>query len=201
MTDIALDPRTAVIVIDVQNDFADPRGSLYVADGERTIPVINDLIAAARRAGAPVVYTRDWHPAVTPHFADYGGLWPVHCVQGTWGAEPHPDLDFDGEVVSTGANGEDGYSGFFHRDLATGEDVPTALRGLLEERGVERLVLVGLATDYCVKETALDAVKLGFGATVLTDAVAAVDLRPGDGERALAEVADAGVVLAATEGG
>jgi nicotinamidase/pyrazinamidase len=195
MADIALDPRTAVIVIDVQNDFADPRGSLYVAEGERTIPVINDLIAAARRAGARVVYTRDWHPAVTPHFAAYGGLWPVHCVQGTWGAEPHPDLDYEGEVVSTGANGEDGYSGFFHRDLTTGEDVPTALRGLLEERGVERLVLVGLATDYCVKETALDARRFGYDTTVLLDAVRPVEREQGDDARARAEMAEAGVEL------
>jgi nicotinamidase/pyrazinamidase len=192
---IPLDERTAVIVVDVQNDFADPRGSLYVAEGERTIPVINRLVAEARRAGATVVYTQDWHPAVTPHFADYGGLWPVHCVQGTWGAEPHPDLDFDGDVVRTGAGGEDGYSGFFHRDLTTGEDVPTALRGLLEERGVERLVVVGLATDYCVKETALDARRLGYETTVLLDAIRPVERVAGDDERARAEMAAAGVDL------
>jgi nicotinamidase/pyrazinamidase len=187
------DPRTALIVVDVQNDFADPGGSLYVAEGERTVPVINRLVAAAREAGALVVYTQDWHPEVTPHFADYGGLWPVHCVQGTWGAEPHPDLDFGGEIVRTGAGGEDGYSGFYHRDLATGEDVPTALGGLLEERGVRRVVVVGLATDYCVKETALDARRLGYETTVLLDATRAVERAEGDGERARRAMAEAGV--------
>jgi nicotinamidase/pyrazinamidase len=195
MADIALDPRTALIVVDVQNDFADPRGSLYVAEGERTIPVINRLVAAARDAGALVVYTQDWHPEVTPHFAEYGGLWPSHCVQGTWGAEPHPDLDFAGEIVRTGAGGEDGYSGFFHRDLTTGEEGPTALRGLLEERGVERLVVVGLATDYCVKETALDARGLGYPTTVLLEAIRPVERVAGDDERARAEMAEAGVEL------
>jgi nicotinamidase/pyrazinamidase len=119
----------------------------------------------------------------------------VHCVQGTWGAEPHPGLDYEGEVVSTGANGEDGYSGFFHRDLATGEDVPTALRGLLEERGVERLVLVGLATDYCVKETALDARRFGYDTTVLLDAVRPVEREAGDDARARAAMIEAGVEL------
>jgi nicotinamidase/pyrazinamidase len=193
--DLRLDPRTALIVVDVQNDFADPRGSLYVEGGEETVPIINELVAGARDDGALVAYTRDWHPEVTPHFADYGGLWPTHCVQGTWGAEPHPDLDVEGEIVRTGAGGEDGYSGFFHRDLTTGEDVPTTLRGLLEERGVERVVVVGLALDYCVMETALDARRLGYPTTVLLDATRAVERVDGDGERARAAMAEAGVDL------
>ena len=95
MTDY--DARTALIVVDVQNDFADPKGSLYVSEGERVVPLINDEIERATEAGALVVYTQDWHPESTPHFAKDGGIWPVHCVRDTWGAELHPDLRVTGE--------------------------------------------------------------------------------------------------------
>jgi len=190
-------PRTALLVVDVQNDFADPDGSLYVRGGEAVIAPINADIRAAQTAGSPVVYTQDWHPASTPHFARDGGTWPVHCVQGTWGAEFHPDLlVLDGApVVRKGSGGEDGYSAFSVRDPVSGDVTRTQLGGLLRERGVERVVIAGLATDYCVKETGLDAVRLGLHPTVLRDAVRAVDLQPGDGARALDELAAAGVVL------
>jgi len=186
-------PDTALVVVDVQNDFADPAGSLYVAGGETTVPVINEHVAAAQAAGATVVYTQDWHPPSTPHFAKDGGIWPVHCVGGTSGAELHPDLVVAGPRVRKGTAGEDGYSGFTVRDPESGEEWPTELEDLLRERDVTRVVVVGLATDYCVKETAIDGARLGFATTVLADAVRAVDLRPGDGVRAAAAMANAGV--------
>jgi nicotinamidase/pyrazinamidase len=186
------DERTALLVVDVQNDFADPAGSLYVREGERVVPVANREIERALAAGALVVYTQDWHPPHTPHFQQDGGIWPVHCVAGTWGAELHPDLEVAGDVVRKGTGGEDGYSGFTVRDPKDGEERPTALEDLLRDRGIERVVVTGLATDYCVRETALDATRLGFGTVVLAEGVRAVDLRPGDGERALEDVRAAG---------
>ena len=190
------DARTVLVVVDVQNDFADPAGSLAVSGGLDVVAAANAEVRAARAAGAPVFYTQDWHPADTPHFAKDGGTWPVHCVGGTWGAELHPGLDAPGERVRKGTGGEDGYSGFTVRDPVSGAEAPTGLEDLLRGRGVERVVVVGIATDYCVLETALDAARLGFATTVLTDAVRAVELEPGDGERALATMAGAGVVLA-----
>ena len=189
------DSSTALIVVDVQNDFADPNGSLYVSGGETIIPVVNEEMTRARDAGAAVVYTQDWHPESTPHFQKDGGIWPVHCVQDTWGADFHPDLEVKGEVVRKGTGGEDGYSGFTIRDPASGAEKSTELAGLLRKRGVERVVVVGLATDYCVKETALDAVRLGFETTVRAEAMRAVDLQPGDGDRAFEDMATAGARL------
>jgi nicotinamidase/pyrazinamidase len=188
---------TALIIVDVQNDFADPAGGLSVPDGAAVIPVINGEIAMARSAGALVVATQDWHPETTPHFAKDGGIWPVHCVAGTWGAELHPDLALpeDAPRVRKGVHGEDGYSGFTTRDPTTGETTPTELEALLRDRGVDRTVVVGLATDYCVKATALDARRLGWDTFVLADAIAAVDLEPGDGGRALDEMRAAGIGL------
>ncbi|HJP71660.1 MAG TPA: isochorismatase family protein [Candidatus Limnocylindria bacterium] len=186
------DERTALVVVDVQNDFADPAGSLSVAGGETVISRINDEVARAVEAGAVVVYTQDWHPEVTPHFARDGGIWPVHCVAGTWGAELHPALRVEGERVRKGTGGEDGYSGFTMRDPVSGEESATPLEPLLRERGIKRLVVGGLATDYCVRATVLDALRLGFATSLLTDAIAAVDLQPQDGERAIAEMLEAG---------
>ena len=191
----AYDPHTALIVVDVQNDFADPAGSLYVRDAEAVVAAANAEIAAATAAGAPVVYTQDWHPPTTPHFAKDGGTWPVHCVGGTWGAELHPGLTEAGDRVRKGAAGEDGYSGFTMVHPTTGDATPTALDDLLRERGVEAVVVVGLATDYCVKETALDAVRLGYATTVVTAGVRPVELEPGDGQRALDALTAAGVAL------
>jgi len=190
MTDYSDD--TALIVVDVQNDFADPAGGLYVTGGEEVVPLINREIDRARAAGAQVFYTQDWHPETTPHFEKDGGIWPVHCVRETWGAELHPELEVTGEVVRKGTEGEDGYSGFTVRDPLSGETDSTALGRLLAQQGVRRLVVAGLATDYCVKETVLDGLCLGFDVVVLRAGVRAVDLEAGDGERALAEIEAAG---------
>jgi nicotinamidase/pyrazinamidase len=188
-------PNTALIVVDVQNDFADPAGSLSVAGGADIIPTINREIEAARAGGGLVVATQDWHPPVTPHFAKDGGIWPVHCVADTWGAELHPSLAFpvDAPRVRKGVNGEDGYSGFMTRDPVTGETARTELDGLLKAAGVTRVTVVGLATDYCINATALDAMELGYRVNVLAAACAAVDLKAGDGDRALADLGAAGV--------
>src|SRR5450759_5419820 len=190
------DTTTALTVVDVQNDFADPTGNLSVAGGDAIVPYVNGQIAAALAGGAFVSYTQDWHPPSTPHFAKDGGPWPVHCVAGTWGAAFHPALAANaGPSVRKGANGEDGYSGFTMRDPLTGVTVPTELDGLLRGRGIRRVVVCGLATDYCVRATALDAAALGYQASVLVDGVRAVDLQPGDGSSALAALFEAGVEL------
>jgi nicotinamidase/pyrazinamidase len=189
------DSTTALLVVDVQNDFADVSGSLYVAGGQDVVPFINAEIERAEAAGAQVVYTQDWHPESTPHFEKDGGVWPVHCVMGTWGAELHPDLRVVGDVVRKGSNGEDGYSGFTMRDPTTGETVPTELASLLQRRSVTRLVIAGLATDYCVRGTVLDARGHGYPTTVLQNGVRAVNLQPGDGERAVEDMLAAGALL------
>ena len=191
------DQRTALVVVDLQNDFADPAGGLSVHGGANLVPIINGEIAMARSAEATVVFTQDWHPASTPHFAKDGGLWPVHCVAETWGAELHPDVDPEAAAsaprVRKGANGEDGYSGFTMRDPTTGQTSPTELEGLLRSAATERVVVCGLATDHCVKATALDAARLGFETAVLLDAMRPVELQPGDEQRAIDEMTAAGV--------
>jgi nicotinamidase/pyrazinamidase len=187
------DSRTALIVVDVQNDFADPSGSLSVGGGADVVPIMNREIDEAGSAGSLVAYTQDWHPPSTPHFAKDGGIWPVHCVADTWGAEFHPDLVVAGPSVRKGTNGEDGYSGFTMRDPVSDVTTPTELEWILRERRIERVVVGGLATDYCVKATALDAARLGFETYLLPGAIRAVDLQPGDGDRAIGEMRAAGV--------
>jgi nicotinamidase/pyrazinamidase len=191
------DRRTALVVVDLQNDFADPAGSLSVHGGANLVPIINAEIGMARAAESAVVFTQDWHPESTPHFAKDGGTWPVHCVGGTWGAELHPDVDAEAAAsaprVRKGTNGEDGYSGFTMRDPTTGLATPTELEGLLRGADIERVVVCGLATDYCVKATALDGARLGFETAVLLDAIRPVELAAGDEQRAIEEMAAAGV--------
>jgi nicotinamidase/pyrazinamidase len=189
------DERTALIVVDVQNDFADQEGSLYVREGERVVEAANEEIGKAFQLSAPIVYTQDWHPESTPHFQKDGGIWPAHCVRGTWGAQSHPDLIVRGEIVRKGTGGEDGYSGFTVRDPTSGAEAKTRLEAILRQRDIEQVVVVGLATDYCVKETALDALRLGFRTTVPLGAIRAVDLQPGDGERAVEELRQAGAAI------
>ena len=190
------DARTALLVVDVQNDFADPSGSLYVEGGGEIVPFVNAEVERARDAGALVVYTQDWHPEHTPHFQADGGIWPVHCVEETTGAAFHPDLMVaDNKVVRKGHDGRDGYSGFSVRDPLSGERSDTLLQEMLKDDGIERLVICGLATDYCVVETVLDARMLGYPVEVLTDAVRAVERQPGDGAAALARMRDAGAEL------
>jgi nicotinamidase/pyrazinamidase len=181
-------PLTALIVVDIQNDFADPLGSLYVRGGEQVVAAANGEVAFAQAAGAFIAFTQDWHPAETPHFATGGGAWPVHCVRDTWGAAFAPGLVVSGDVIRKGTRGEDGYSGFSVRDSQAGATRPTGLDALLKHHNIRHVVVIGLATDYCVKATALDAITLGYATTVLADAVRAVDLQPGDGERALEEI-------------
>ena len=185
--------RTALIVVDVQNDFADASGSLYVPGGEQVVEAVNLEIADARAAGALVVYTQDWHPPSTPHFQKDGGTWPDHCVQDTWGAAFHPALDVGGEHIRKGVDGSDAYSGFSTRDVVSGEQRETALGRLLRDRGIEDVVIVGLATDYCVKDTAVDAIRLGWATVVLSRAIGAVNLEASDGDRAIAAMRQAGV--------
>jgi nicotinamidase/pyrazinamidase len=180
----------ALIVVDVQNDFC-PGGSLAVPLGNEVVPVLNEYIQRALAAGMPIFASRDWHPAETKHFAAQGGPWPPHCVQGTWGAEFNPYLELPGaaHVVSKGAGTEDdGYSAFEARLPDDGRTLREALRAL----GVTRVHVGGLATDYCVKATVLDALNDGLETHVLTDASRPVDVQPGDGERALRLMLDAG---------
>ena len=190
------DSKSALIVVDVQNDFADPKGGLSVEGAPDVIPTINTEISLARNNGGIVVYTQDWHPPSTPHFAKDGGIWPVHCVAGTWGAELYPALDVPADpiIIRKGTNGEDGYSGFTLRDPVSGDTKPTELEALLRDRGIERVVICGLATDYCVNATALDAIRLGFDTRVLTDACKAVNLNRGDARRAIEGMRAAGII-------
>lgn len=181
--------KAALIVVDVQNDFC-PDGALGVESGDEIIPVLNRYIDKFRAAGLPVIATRDWHPVKTTHFKEYGGVWPAHCIQDTRGAAFHADLHLPDEVIlvskGMGAD-EDSYSAFHGKD-----DSGTPLSKLLRGFGVERIFVGGLATDYCVKYTALEGMKEGFTVVVLGDAIRGVNLQPDDSEKALVAVRDAG---------
>ena len=178
--------KQALIVVDVQNDFC-PGGSLAVAHGDEVVPPLNKLIAEFLQRGNPVFKTRDWHPPKTKHFSDFGGTWPVHCVQGTKGAEFHGDLTDDAriQIISKGLGDEDSYSAFDGTELAA----------QLRKLGVDEVLVGGLATDYCVKNTVLDALKEGFAVKALTNAMRPVDLQQGDGDRAIEEMRRAGAEI------
>src|SRR6266852_4030291 len=181
-----------LLLVDPQNDFC-PGRSLAVADGDAVIPVLNAWATAAERAGVPIFVSRDWHPARTTHFKEFGGVWPPHCVMGTPGADFHPDLRLPADVVivSKGmGETEDAYSAFQARDGAG-----TLLPALLEQSGIRRLYIAGLATDYCVKSSALDGLAHDLGVTLIPDGMRAVNLRPTDGEQALAEMQARGARL------
>ena len=188
------EPGTALLVVDVQNDFVDPRGSLHVRGADEVLDAINREIHAAREANVPIFYTQDWHPERTPHFNTDGGKWPSHCVHDTWGSQFHPKLHLHGpaDFLKKGVGGEDGYSAFTVRDPETDEHTSTGLVHRLHKLGIRHLAVVGLATDYCVRETALDAIRHGFEITAVADAMKPVDLNPGDGDRALQEIAALG---------
>jgi len=188
-------PSTALIVVDMQHDFADPAGSLYVRGGEDTVAPIAAEITAAHEAGATVVYTQDWHPETTPHFAKDGGLWPVHCVIDSHGAELVPGLPEVGPVVRKGSGAEDGYSGFSVIDLNTNATKGTELSVILDEQGIMDVVVVGLAGDWCVKSTAIDGIRLGYRVTVPLELTRFVELEPGDTDRAIAAMTEAGVTV------
>jgi nicotinamidase/pyrazinamidase len=181
----------ALIIVDVQNDFC-PGGALGVSNGDEVVPLLNRYMDKFRAAGLPIIATRDWHPQKTTHFKDYGGVWPVHCVQESHGAAFHSDLELGSDVivVSKGmAADEDSYSAFQGKN-----DSGTPLAELLRGLDVERIFVGGLATDYCVKYTALDGIKEGFRIVVLGDAIRGVDLKPNDSEKALGEIREAGAV-------
>jgi len=179
----------ALLISDVQNDFC-PGGALAVKEGDRIIPVVNKYIQTFSKKKLPVFITRDWHPEETKHFKQFGGVWPKHCVQGTKGAEFHPDLKLPKEaiILSKGMDPQkDSYSAFQAVD-SNG----TWLLNLLKIFGVKELYIGGLATDYCVRWSALDALKFGFKANILTDAIKGVNLNKDDSESAIKEIVKAG---------
>jgi nicotinamidase/pyrazinamidase len=183
----------ALLVVDVQRDFC-PGGALPVPAGDRVVPVLNRYMERFEEAGLPVYASRDWHPAETRHFQDRGGPWPTHCVAGTEGAELHPELALpeSAVVVSKGTDPEDdGYSAF-EAETPSDESLESTLRGA----GVRRLFVGGLATDYCVRASVLDAAARGFRPVLLLDAIRGIDVEPGDQARALDEMLRAGATTA-----
>jgi nicotinamidase/pyrazinamidase len=182
----------ALVLVDVQNDFL-PGGSLAVPDGDAVVPVLNGYLEAFREKGLPVVATRDWHPERHCSFTEQGGTWPPHCVLDTEGAQFAPDLRLppDAHVVSKATDtATDAYSGFQN----------TQLQQDLSQMGVKRLFIGGLATDYCVLNTVRDALHNGFRVFLLEDAIRAVNVRPGDGERAVEEMVGLGATPITREG-
>ncbi len=181
--------KSALLIVDVQNDFC-PGGALPAPGGDRIIPALNRHLAEARERDMPVYASRDWHPAVTTHFKEHGGEWPPHCVQGSAGAQFHADLKLpaDAVVISKGDDpARAGYSAF-DGHTAQGRTLLSELR----DRQVTQLYVAGIATDYCVMATALDALQAGLQVRILSDAIAGIDARPGDADRALEELSRAG---------
>jgi nicotinamidase/pyrazinamidase len=192
-------PKCALIIVDVQNDFC-PGGALAVPNGDKVVEPINKLLRFAKDNNWVIAATRDWHPETTSHFAKDGGKWPVHCVQWTKGAKFHPDLEvylYDVNYIVKGTNpGEDAYSGFDGRHYFVPE---STLLDLLQRNGVERVYVCGLATDYCIKATALDAVKKRFWTYLVADACRAVNINPDDGKNAIIEMLKAGVLVTTSD--
>lgn len=178
--------KRALIIVDVQNDFC-PGGTLAVAHGDEVVGPLNELAKEFLARSEPVFKSRDWHTPNTKHFADHGGTWPVHCVQNTKGAEFHPELidDLHIRTISKGLGDQDCYSAFDGTDLAL----------QLQRLGVEEVWVGGLATDYCVKNTVLDGLKEGFIVKAIEAAMRPVELKPGDGERAIEEMCAAGAEI------
>lgn len=185
----------ALLVVDMQHDFGDPGGSLYVRGAEEIVEPIRLLIEEWTAAGGTVIYTQDWHPAVTPHFARHGGLWPDHCVMDRHGADFLPGIPVRGPVIRKGSGPEDGYSGFSVLHLPTGTHRETELSTLLDENGIMRITVVGLAGDWCVKSTAIDGIRLGYEVTVPLALTRFVELEPGHAEAAVAAMREAGVTV------
>ena len=181
--------KKALLIVDVQNDFC-PGGALAVPQGDKIVPVLNKYIKIFSRNKLPIFASRDWHPVRTAHFKDFGGVWPVHCIQNTNGAAFHPKLKIPKQAIFLykGMDPEkDSYSVFQAEDL----------RGLnffkiLKLQGTKELYIAGLATDYCVKFSVLDGLKQGFKVRLLTDAIKGVDLKPGDSEKAIKEMVKRG---------
>ncbi|HET7037600.1 MAG TPA: isochorismatase family protein [Thermomicrobiaceae bacterium] len=187
--------KPALVIVDVQNDFC-PGGALGVAEGDQVVPLLSDAAARFAARGYPVYASRDWHPPASRHFQEQGGTWPVHCLRGTPGAAFHPQLTLPPNtlVFSKGTSAaDDGYSAF-EGQTAEGESLGERLR----RDAVEHLYIGGLATDYCVRASALDALRHGLKVTLLTDAMRGVNLEPGDAERAVEELRAAGAEVATT---
>jgi len=213
----------ALLIVDVQNDFC-PGGALAVADGDKVVGPLNELAEVFEEKGHIVLFSRDWHPRETSHFKEFGGFWPPHCVRGTKGAEFHPDLilypaqELGSDIIISKAMGaaEDGYSPLCENafadpegktdDLGAEDNAGPVIAGLmnavefLRTHNVEELYVGGLATDYCVKAGVLHGLGLPFikRVYVLTDAIGAVNVKEGDGDRAIAEMVAAGAILTAT---
>lgn len=180
---VEIDKHTALVVVDVQNDFC-PGGALEVREGDKVVPILNKYIEKFRKAGAHIIFTRDWHPPDHSSFKAQGGPWPPHCIQNTEGAKFHPNLTKprEDEIISKANKKDEAYSFFQGTDLALS----------LHQRGIKRLLVGGLATDYCVKETVLDGLKNGFEVYHLDDASRGVNVKPEDSERALKEMVTKG---------
>ena len=181
--------KRALLVVDIQNDFC-PGGTLGIHGGHEIIPILNEYIKFFEKENSPIFVTRDWHPKVTKHFKQFGGVWPEHCVEGSPGAQFHPDLKFPETtfVMSKGMDPErDSYSAFHATDLSG-----ITLANLLKFYGVTEIYISGLATDYCVKYSALDALKDGLKVFILADAIAGVNLQPEDSSVALEEMVGLG---------
>jgi nicotinamidase/pyrazinamidase len=186
MTALSLNNGDALILVDVQNDFL-PGGALAVPRGDEVVPVLNRYLALFRRYGLPVYASRDWHPIRHCSFTAQGGPWPPHCVAGSDGAAFSADLalgDTASVVSKAEREDEDAYSAFQNTGLARS----------LRQHGVRRVLVGGLATDYCVLNTVADALKEHFNVLLLIDAVRAVDVHPGDGDAAIASMLAAGAV-------
>jgi nicotinamidase/pyrazinamidase len=180
---IQIDKRTVLVVVDVQNDFC-LGGALAVPEGDKVVPILNKYVEKFEKARAPIIFTRDWHPSDHSSFREQGGPWPPHCIQNSKGAEFHSDLFMpaEAEVVSKADRKDEAYSLFQGTDLAA----------KLHQRGIRRLLVGGLATDYCVKETVLDGLKYGFEVFHLDDASRGVNVSPDDSDRALREMVATG---------
>ncbi len=178
--------KSALVIVDVQNDFI-PGGALPVPDGDKVIDPLNQYIQLFRQQGRPIFATRDWHPPNHISFKEYGGIWPPHCIQNSWGAEFHPNLKLPKDTIiiskATDPNKE-AYSGF----------QGTELDDILKSKGIKRLFIGGLATDYCVKNTVLDALELGYETILLLDAIKGVDVNKGDSEKAIDEMIKKGAI-------
>ncbi|MFH2138415.1 MAG: bifunctional nicotinamidase/pyrazinamidase [Candidatus Omnitrophota bacterium] len=187
-----MNPGDALLLVDVQNDFC-PGGALGIPGGDKIIPILNDYIGAFKDKGLLIIASRDWHSAQTQHFKQFGGIWPVHCVQETFGAQFHPDLRLPDTVIvlSKGMDpAKDSYSAFQSLDPEN-----NSLLDRLKKHGVKKLFIGGLATDYCVKFTVLDALNSGFQVAVLMDAIKGVNINSDDSEKAIKDIFDAGADL------
>lgn len=181
-----VNPKSALIVVDVQNDFC-PGGALAVKEGDQVVPVFNRYIEVFEKSHAPIYACRDWHPKNHSSFKEQGGPWPSHCVQETEGARFHPDLKLPANTIVIS-------KGWHQEDDSYSEFESTNLELYLKRQGIRSLFVGGLATDYCVKNTVLDACRLGFETYLLTDTIRGIDVRKGDSEKAVKEMKKAGAI-------